>query len=306
MTECKEITIHDQAMLAAESIMERALAILPRSMDKNRWKELTISAVRSNAEKLMRCDRASFMLSIYACAKLGLDFDETRGLAYIVPRAGKATFMPGYRGFILLGRRAGLLNIMTNIAYEGDEYDIWTDENGPHILHRQNSIRDIDRKPIGAYCIAQMKGEAWPLIETMAWDEIMRVRTNYAPRNNNREIVGPWVDNENAMARKTVVRAASKYWPLTEELGRAVALDEAAERDEDQRMLVPGFEETQPPTGRIETRASRTLAEGMGDVSSTSDASNVVERIGIDPKTLGDDSVYASVKERMARVSEPA
>src|SRR5690606_31122434 len=56
---------------------------------------------------------------------------------------------------------------------------------------------------------------------------------------------GPWATDYDAMARKTVVRQAARWMPLSIEVQRALAFDESSPADIDEDMLAqqPRFAE---------------------------------------------------------------
>ncbi len=249
-------TLEDNARKA----IDHALSALPRHIDRDRWDAIIMSLVRTNADTLVKCEATSVMLAIYAGARLGLDFDPALGHAYIVPRwmngATRATFMPGYRGLIELGRRSGRVGSVTvGIVRDGDQFDEFTDEHGRHILHRpQQGVRRVDRPPTAYYSVAHMTGDHIPMIHVMTIDEVQEHEEKYAPRDRKtKQVVGPWVANFDAMALKSTVRMNSKLWPLSPQLAMAVQLDEQAERGELQQISgVDRDKLIEPPTGRMQ------------------------------------------------------
>jgi recombinational DNA repair protein RecT len=65
--------------------------------------------------------------------------------------------------------------------------------------------------------------------EVMNKEQILAIRDRSSAKTKDGNIVGPWKTDEAEMWRKTVVRRASKYMPLSTEAQRAVAVDNQAE-----------------------------------------------------------------------------
>jgi recombination protein RecT len=60
-------------------------------------------------------------------------------------------------------------------------------------------------------------------------DQILAIRDRSSSKTKEGKIVGPWATDQDEMWRKTVVRRASKYMPLSTEAQRAVMADNQAE-----------------------------------------------------------------------------
>lgn len=259
----KKPTETELIIIDATTAAKKSLAVLPKSIDGERWTALVVNAIRQSP-KLLECNRISLMVAIYAGARLGLDFDPSLGQAYIIPRKGQATFMPGYRGLVELARRSKAVEtIHTGIVYEDEEFDYYIDEHGPHLRHVP-SFEDIEDRTLDdarlVYVVANAK-RGLPMIETMRADEVRKIRDKYAPRNRQGNLVGPWADpiTEPEMWLKTAIRRASKRWPLStndRRLAEAVLWDEQADRGERQGVFEDALEAgiVEPPTGRQNVR----------------------------------------------------
>lgn len=198
----------------------------PSKHTQARFRQIAIAL--ANSTDLAKLDPTSVVMAIYGCAKLGLVPDPVLGHVYIVPFKGKATVIPGYRGLIELARRSSAVGaVHTGIVYQGEKFERWVDENGPHIKHvPTDTIGDRDIQ--GVYCIADL-GDRGKQIEYMSAAEIRRISTGSPV----------WKAHPEEMCRKTVVRRASKYWPLSPELASAVRWDEQAEAGEKQTIETP-------------------------------------------------------------------
>jgi recombination protein RecT len=203
------------------------MAALPGMVAKDRF--IQIAAAICNTKEIAGCDPASVMTCVFGCAKLGLIPDPVLGHVYLIPYGNTAKLIPGYKGYIELARRSGRVgDVHTDLVHECDEWEYWKDENGAHIRHVPNLDGDRSNDSVKyVYCITENRGGR-PSVEVMTRAQIEKNSTNSPV----------WKKHWDEMARKTVVRRASKTWPLSPELAQAVHWDEQAERGEPQAIPV--------------------------------------------------------------------
>lgn len=196
-----------------------------------------ITAVRSN-DKLAQCDEASFFGALMTAGQLGLRPNvASLGHGWVLPywdrklnngRGGlRAQWILGYQGMVELGYRSGLVQKLTAVTvYEGDP--VWrvvrgtTDE-----LHHEPAM-DTERRgrAVAHYAVVWLStGRA--LWEAIPDGEARRIMERFAARNKQNQIVGPWRDDYEAMARKTALRALWRWMPKTEVMSLALATDGA-------------------------------------------------------------------------------
>ena len=80
-------------------------AALPRHLNPDRMIRLAMTAFSQN-QKLAECDPGSIFASVIVASQLGLEIG-IDGQGYLVPYKGKATFVPGWKGYVDLISRAG-------------------------------------------------------------------------------------------------------------------------------------------------------------------------------------------------------
>lgn len=213
-----------------EMYKEQIKLALPKHMDANRMARVALTCYRMTP-LLAKCDPASVFACIIQSSQLGLE-PGINGEAYLVPfwntkkSCYECQLIPGYRGLIKLARNTSQIeSVAARIVYSNDQFDVvlGTEES---ITHRP-MVTGERGEPVLAYCIAKFKDGGFHF-EPMLWKEIMAIKARSKSRNKKGEIVGPWITDEEEMARKTVIRRASKYWPMSVELATAVALDNAA------------------------------------------------------------------------------
>jgi recombination protein RecT len=161
------------------------------------------------------------------CSALGLEPGSVDGLgrAYILPfrNHGKltATFILGYKGMLDLARRSGeLKDISARAVYEGDEfeYEFGLDEKLRHVPSTRK--REKGERPTHVYMVAHFK-DGGHYMDVMTADEVEAVRKRSKSKDN-----GPWVTDYEAMAKKSVIRRAFPYLPVSVEAQQAAAADE--------------------------------------------------------------------------------
>lgn len=200
---------------------------------------------------------ARVLIALMDIARMGLFPGSKLGEAYVVPFKNKGIWdcqaIIGYRGFLKLARRSGeIADIRARVVCEGDQFEIefGTSEK---IIHRPGI--DVDRGDpkgmLGVYVVAEFKGGG-NHIEWMSASEIWEVAKRSATYSHDagNHTTGPWLTDYVEMAKKTVARRASKWWPLTVDAAEAIGRDEereiVVEADEGRTLALPGA-----PTARI-------------------------------------------------------
>jgi recombination protein RecT len=199
-------------------------ASLPSGMSQERFARLLLTAANTNPD-LFECDPRSFLAAGVACAQLGLEPNDARGLAYLVPfrdkRRGKIVqVIIGYRGMMDLARRSGMVSsIQAFPVFRGDrfEYRFGLD---PHLEHVPDEDGDEDpAKLTHVYAVAKVQGD--PQFAVLSRRQIDKVKTQFAKSD-----LSPWNTNYVEMACKTVLRRLCKMLPQTVEMAQALGADE--------------------------------------------------------------------------------
>jgi len=206
-------------------------SLLPQAMTVDKFQGIVVAAVADNMD-LLECDRGSLLKACLSAAELGLSLNKSMGEADILKvwdnrlKKNVAQFRPRYKGLMKLAMQSGeVLKIESRLVHENDVFEV---EEGldSRIVHKHGlSNRGA---MVGAYCVWKLKnGETQ--FEVMNKEQILAIRDRSSAKTKDGNIVGPWKTDEAEMWRKTVVRRASKYMPLSTEAQRAVAVDNQAE-----------------------------------------------------------------------------
>lgn len=193
--------------------------VLPKHMSPERMMQLAISTVNKNP-KLANCSVESVLSCFMTASSLGLEPNDVNGLGqcYIIPYGRTATFIPGYRGLIQLALNTGeIQSITVEVVYEGDEFDYALGDES-YIKHKPSMT--AEHKPenmVCAYCITRFNSGGIQR-KVMTRSDIERRRKESQSGNRSDS---SWVKWYEEMSKKTVLRAASKTWPMASEKSQA-------------------------------------------------------------------------------------
>lgn len=217
--------------------MEGMAKALPAHLTPDRMTNLALGQLRTNPalKKAASENPASFCNAVVQMGQLGLE--PLLGQAYLLPynnrRAGtvEIQMIPGYKGLISLARRSGeVTSIESHIVYENDEFDLVL---GVDTKVSHKPYLDGERgKPRIVYCVAHFK-DGGHHFEWMTIKEVEKIRARSKSAN-----AGPWVTDYEQMVRKTIIRRAVNYLPMSIELANAVAASDAAEAGK--RVVIDG------------------------------------------------------------------
>lgn len=197
-----------------EKMMPSIQSVLPKHVTAERMSRIALNVIRTNP-KLLQCDLNSLMGGVMEAAKLGLE-PGLMGQCYLIPfenrKAGRteAQFIIGYKGLIDLVRRSGQVStIEARTVYENDLFDF--DYGLDSKLVHKPTLKDRGAA-IAYYGVAKLKDGGNSFL-VMGVDEMEKYKDKYAKSKN----FGPWKDEFDAMARKTVLRQLIKYLPISVE-----------------------------------------------------------------------------------------
>ena len=200
--------VQNQAALFNESLSDERITWAKES-------QFAIQALQEN--KFLRDTAENNQLSlqnaIINVSAVGISLNPANKHAYLVPRGGKVCLDISYMGLLHLAMATGsIMFAECNIVYANDNFK----RVGVGIPPVFDVQEFTDRGAIvGAYCTAKTCDGDY-LTEVMSLAEIKE--TEATSKANN----GPWKTHWKEMARKTVVKRASKYWPKVDRLDQAI------------------------------------------------------------------------------------
>lgn len=208
-------------------------AALPSVITGERFARMVLTAM-SNTPKLASCTPKSFLGAMMQAAQLGLEPNTPLGEAYLIPFMNHGTlecqFQVGYKGMISLAHRSGLY-VQAHEVHENDEFDV---EYGlePKLVHKPVFK---DRGPVIAYYGVWKDKDGISGFEIMSKEDVEAHARKYSQSYGKG--FSPWKTNFDEMAKKTVIKKALKYAPLTTEFIRGVTADGTIKSTLSQNMV---------------------------------------------------------------------
>ena len=170
---------------------------------------------------LQKCDPRSIQDAIINVAAIGTSLNPAMKLAYLVPRGGKCVLDISYMGLIKIATDTGsIMWAKADVVYEADDFKYLGPADKP--AHVCDPFRKDRGEAVGAYCVAKTAQGDF-LTEVMSKADLDLVRERSMAFMSSKPS-GPWVDWWSEMAKKTVIKRASKTWPKTE---TTIRLDKA-------------------------------------------------------------------------------
>jgi len=209
-------------------------SVLPKYLDATRW----VSVAQAAAKVMLRSPSVipdTVLVAVYKAAKAGLDLDESKGHAHLIAYGKVCQMIPGYKGLIHLARLSGeIRDIRPVLVQADDDFKVWADDTGEHIEHHPNFEADTTKPPKAGYAFIYWKDGAvtkwWaPYADIQKIAEMQITKAKKAAAKYKKEVSTPWLDWRKQMDLKTIVRAAAKFLPQSDELAFAVKADMDAE-----------------------------------------------------------------------------
>lgn len=250
---------------------------LPDGFAPERFVRLLLTAATTN-EQLLKCTPVSFLRAGILSASLGLEPNDPRGDAYLVPyfngktRVMEVQFQLGYRGMMKLARRSGHVAGFAYAAVFGgedpDEFDFELGSGGflRHKPHGNDRPADLTH----AWALARVDGEPEFVVlfrnkidETMQRSQAV-MAAEKAAKKGGWQARTPWHTDYEAMAIKTALRRLCNRLPLDAQSAAAVVHDanpevpvpdvatEGLGEIDTGEFDALGFTETAPPEGVID------------------------------------------------------
>lgn len=153
--------------------------------------------------------------AIINVAAIGITLNPASKLAYLVPRDGMVCLDISYMGLLHLAQATGSIKWgQCKLVYSNDTYESNGLDTAP--THKYNAFGERG-EVVGGYCTVKTADGDY-LTEEMSLAEIRTVEATSKAKN------GPWKTFWEEMARKTIVKRASKYWPKAHRLDTAIHL----------------------------------------------------------------------------------
>lgn len=226
--------------------------------------------------QILKCDPSSVKDSFLNIVAMGLSLNPALGQVAFVPRWNtkkgglQCTSSPMFRGLIHLAHNSGLIaQLSADIVHVDDKFRCMQGtspvlEHEPSVFGSSNhniNLLDLDNNDlVAAYCIAWLKTSSIPHITVMYLEDILQIANAseaFNPNEKRRKAgatpSGPWLTWPGQMAIKSVIRRATKQWPMAEaqtsHFANAIQIDtnnevlEMRTREEEKGTTIDGVSE---------------------------------------------------------------
>lgn len=217
----KSMTIADMVK-ALEPEIKRAL---PAVITPERFTRMALSAI-NNTPELTECTPMSFIAALMNAAQLGMEPNTPLGQAYLIPYKNhgvlECQFQIGYKGMIDLAYRSGQIQmIQAQAVREQDDFEYQYGLE-PKLVHRPGPgerggiifIYGVFRLTNGGYGF-EVSNKA----------DMDAFAARYSKSFGGK--YSPWTDHYEDMAKKTVIKRALKYAPVSSDFQKALSMDES-------------------------------------------------------------------------------
>jgi recombination protein RecT len=221
-------TTPQRALRPYESALAKVAEDFTRTAQGVEWEQEKIFAMQA----LMKTDFAmqtanrnplSVRLAMLNVAATGLTLNPAYKYAYLVPRDGAIVLEISYVGLLKIATDCGAIAWgRADVVHAGDTFVYRGPAREPEHLANPFTERG---EIVGAYVIAKTT-EGDMLCDVMGLAELEKIRSKsdlYARKKS-----GPWVEWFSEMAKKAVIKRASKTWPKSGNISRLLAAIDVA------------------------------------------------------------------------------
>lgn len=240
----KPITIKDY--MAAPAVREKMKEML-ESPDLIRQFTTSVISIAGSDELLAVAEPRSLFNACLTAASLNLPINKNLGFAHIIGYRNnkkdivEAQFQLGARGFRELAQRSGQYTIINQGDVREGELNGRNRLTGEIDFKWNEDDAEREKMPIIGYFSYFRLSNGFSSTLYMSKEEV----TNHGKRYSQsfKRGFGPWVENFDAMALKTVSKLnISKNGPLSVDLQKAVAVDQAVIHDDNKLEYIDGDE----------------------------------------------------------------
>ncbi len=215
LAEKKDLAPWQQAITAAEKHFTEIAKIDGDLVTYKKEAMFAWQAIKKS-EFLLQCKADSIRDAVINVASVGLTLNPANAYAYLVPRGGVACLDISYKGLIKLASDSGNIKwAKAVLVYDKDEFEMHGIEKMP--FHKFDPFKKDRGDLVGGYCAAKLVYDTY-MIDTMTIEELDQVQMASKAAN------GPWKTWPDEMRKKSLIKRASKTWPNTSRLDKAVSL----------------------------------------------------------------------------------
>lgn len=324
------LTIGNQNALGLllKSQLKAFQSLLPKVATPERMARLFLDAT-ARTPKLLQCTPESMTKAMIDCARMGLE-PVGKGGVWLVPFGREVVAITDYRGETTLAYRSGFVKaVHTLCIYQNErpKFHHAVVDGVERVDHEPMSLAsEEERGPfIGVYCAVELMtgGKVYAVLSK---ERVEHYRGKSKAANSKD---GPWVNDFDAMARKTAIKRAMNEVPQSSEYRALIANEEAREYGEPEPFPLEGFtidvvsepvepenkskaivaeaiESAKQDPRHVQTTASKAQVDSLFALAERNDLrtdlETWIERDGLAPDSLTD----SDVRELTQRLAEKA
>lgn len=188
----------------------------------------------NKSPQLLKCTPQSIQAAVLNVAQVNLTLNPINAQAYLIPRWDSKTsttvcvLEPSYQGLVkLITDTKSVKTVYSHCVYKGDEFEISLGTS-TEIKH----VPKFESKEIEKVYAVGILPDGTKQIEVMTFEQIEPIRATsesykyYLKKNKKVKCI--WIQHEDAMCRKTVIKRLCKYLPKTDQweyVNKAIELD---------------------------------------------------------------------------------
>jgi recombination protein RecT len=156
--------------------------------------------------------KASLLAAVHNIAAIGISLNPAKKQAYLVPRKGKICLDLSYMGLMDLAVTSGAIKwAQAEVVHASDLFELNGYEAPP--THKFKPFGGDRGEIVGVYCVAKRPDGTFHTA-TMTVQEVNDIRDRSEAWKSwiSKQKSCPWVTDWAEMAKKTIVKRASKYW----------------------------------------------------------------------------------------------
>lgn len=197
-----------------------AAVLTDRSLNFEREAGFAVQILSANDYSLSLAtkNRQSVIDAVTNIAAIGISLNPAKKQAYLVPRDGRICLDISYMGLLDLAISSGSLKWgQSALVHEHDGFALNGFDNPP--THNFNPFGKDRGDVVGVYVVVKTADGDF-LTTCMSIDEVNAIRDRSESWKKGQK--GPWKTDPGEMAKKTVIKRASKLWPKTDRLEQAL------------------------------------------------------------------------------------
>lgn len=174
------------------------------------------------AMKIALSNRQSVINAVTNIAAIGISLNPAKKQAYLVPRDGRICLDISYIGLLDLAVQSGAIRWgHAELVHEQDGFELAGYDKPP--AHKRNPFSTSRGDVVGVYVVVKTADGDY-LTSAMSIEEVNAIRDRSSAWRAwmEKKKKCPWVTDPGEMAKKTVIKRASKLWPKNDRLSNAI------------------------------------------------------------------------------------